>query len=114
MQDLILLLWDGPPAPPEGGMGGITQFLFLGAAIAVIYFLLIRPQTQQRKKQNTFASTLKKGSKVVTMGGIHGTVADLTETTVDVIIAPKTVITIQREAISMDYTKTVHGEASES
>jgi preprotein translocase subunit YajC len=114
MQELLFFLWQQPEAP-QSPMGGWGNILFIVAAVVIIYFMMIRPQTQQRKKLNEFASTLKKGSRVVTSGGIHGTIAELRDKQVDVIIAPKTVITIQRESISMEMTNAAHAsEESES
>lgn len=103
MNQFILLL-QGQAAPAAGmGMGG--TLIFLGIAVAVMYFFMIRPQGQIRKQQSDFMSTLKKGKRVVTIGGIHGTIIEIDEQKVELMIAPKIVITMRRDAISMDFTK---------
>jgi len=110
MNSLSILLWQ--PAQQQGSAGYLTIVLLV-VAMVVIYFLMIRPQSQQRKKQTNFNSSLKKGKKVVTIGGIHGVIADINDTTVELIVAPKTHITFQRDAISMDFTNAAYGQQSE-
>ncbi|EJF51869.1 preprotein translocase, YajC subunit [Saprospira grandis DSM 2844] len=106
MQKFSLFLWQAA----DSGAAGWTNLLFLFGAIIIIYFLMIRPQQQERKKQKGFFESLKKGQKVVTMGGVHGSIANITESTIELIIAPKTMITIQREAVSKDMTQAVYGD----
>ena len=59
----------------DPGMGGaLTQFLLLFAPLfAIWYFLVIRPQQQQRRKLQSMLGSLKTGDRVVTSGGIYGT-----------------------------------------
>ena len=111
MNSLSILLWQ--PAQPQGS-AGYLNFLLPVVAMVVIYFLMIRPQSQQKKKQVNFSTSLKKGKKVVTIGGVHGVIADISDTTVELIVAPKTHITFQRDAISMDFTNAAYGQQSES
>lgn len=99
----ILFLWQAP-APPQGGMGGLGTLLFFGIAIAIIYFMMIRPQSKVRKQQSDFWSSLKKGKKVVTIGGVHGTIASMEDKTVSLLISQGVYITVQRDCISMDMT----------
>jgi len=110
---LAFFLWQGAaPQTPQGNAGYLNLIILVGAMV-VIYFMMIRPQSQQRKKQGGFASSLKKGKKVVTIGGVHGVIAELTDTTVELIVAPKTHITFQRDAISMDFTNAAYAKQSE-
>jgi preprotein translocase subunit YajC len=111
MNSLSILLWQN--AQQTGGAGYLNLILLV-VAMVVIYFLMIRPQAQQKKKQVNFSSSLKKGKKVVTIGGVHGVIADINESTVELIVAPKTHITFQRDAISMDFTNAAYGQQSES
>lgn len=108
-QSLFFFLQSAPPAAPQGGASGMTTLIFLGIALAVIYFLMIRPQNRIRKQQTEFASSLKKGKRVVTVGGLHGTIAGLEDKTVVLIIAPSVHITVQRDSISMDMTNAMYG-----
>ena len=65
-------------APPEGGSGGLSILIFqIGAIGAVFYFLIIRPQSQARKKHAAILAALKKGDDVTTAGGVIGRVKDI-------------------------------------
>lgn len=108
----LFLLWQAPAAP--AGDAGYWNYILLLVAFVVIYFMMIRPQSQQRKKQMSFASSLKKGKKVVTIGGVHGVIAELTDTTVELIVAPKTHMTFSRDAISMEFTNAAYGSQSDT
>lgn len=55
----------------------LTQLLFLGVLVAAFWFLLIRPQQQQRKKHDEMVAALQPGTRVLTIGGIFGTVKEL-------------------------------------
>src|SRR5262245_27964807 len=71
---------------PEGtGGAGVTVLILqFGALIAIFYFLLIRPQSQARKKHATILAGLKKGDEVVTSGGIIGKVKEIKETRITI------------------------------
>ena len=112
MNNLSILLWQAP-TPPSGN-GGIFNIILLVVGFAVLYFLILRPQSQQRKKQSNFTASLKKGKNVVTIGGIHGVIADLTDTKVELIVAPKVHLSFQRDAISMESTIAAYGQQNES
>lgn len=103
MLDHLTLLWQA--APPQGGSNPMITFLFLGAAFAIIYFLMLRPQSKIKKAQNNFLSNLKKGQKVVTIGGIHGTIMDIKDNDITVLIATKTHITVNRACISVEMSQ---------
>jgi len=66
---------------------------------AVFYFLLIRPQQKRQKQRNEMLNNLKKGDKVVTIGGLHGTIAELTDDTVVLRVNDVTKLTFNRAAI---------------
>jgi len=86
-------------ASPEGGAGGIGILVFQVAAIgAVFYFLIIRPQSQARKKHAEMLAALKKGDEVTTSGGIIGKVKDIKEERVTVESGTATVV-IERARI---------------
>jgi preprotein translocase subunit YajC len=94
-----------------GMFGGATQFLPLVLIFVVFYFLLIRPQQQKQKDMRRMLSALKRGDRVVTGGGIIGTVqrvpmvADkdgkqVASHEIEVEIAPNIRVTVLRETIS--------------
>ena len=59
--------------------GGIAAFLPFILIMFIIYFLMIRPQTKRQKDKETMRESLKKGDKVITMGGIYGTIQGFKE-----------------------------------
>ena len=95
----------------SGMMGSATQFLPLVLIFAVFYFLLIRPQQQKQKEMRAMLSALKRGDRVVTGGGILGTVQrvpmvqdkdgkQVPSQEVEVEIAPNLRVTVLRETIT--------------
>jgi preprotein translocase subunit YajC len=83
------------------GTGGVLLSLVPFVLIFVIfYFLLILPQQKRQKKLKAMLEALKKGDKVVTTGGIWGTVANLGKETVTLQIADNTKVKVQRESIA--------------
>ena len=87
------------------GQGGqIMAFLPLILLFAVFYFLLIRPQQKRAKTHKTFMENLKKGDKVVTSGGLYGTITGVTDDAVTIEIAEKVRVKILKSAVA-DYAK---------
>lgn len=78
-----------------------TQLLFWVAIIAIFYFFMIRPQTKKAKEARKFREALDKGTKVVTIGGIHGKVVEIQEKVV-VIDTGGTKLRVEKSAISPD------------
>ena len=66
------------PSGAQGGNPGATMFMF-AAIFAIFYFLLIRPQRQQQKRQEEMIRALSKGDEVATIGGIVGRIVHLTD-----------------------------------
>ncbi len=60
-----------------GQGGGIAAFLPFIIIMGIIYFLMIRPQSKRQKEKKTMLENLKKGDKVITIGGIHGVISGL-------------------------------------
>ena len=69
------------------------------ALIAVFYFLMIRPQHTQRKRVNEMLKALKVGDKVITNGGLYGTIAALEDDSVQLRIAEQVKVKMARSAI---------------
>jgi preprotein translocase subunit YajC len=65
--------------PPAEGSNPIMSFLPLILIAVVFYFFMIRPQTKRMKDQKNFIDNVKKGDRIVTVGGIHGKVADIND-----------------------------------
>ena len=83
-----LLSLSGCAAPAEGGeatsspMGILTIVLYFVVIIGVMYFVAIRPQKKEQKKQAQLLSTLSVGDTVLTSSGFYGTLIDITDDTV--------------------------------
>ncbi len=103
----MLSLISAMAAPPEtagatGSTGSMmTTFVTFGLIIVIFYFLIIRPQKKRDKETKEMLSSIKKGGdKVVSIGGIHGTVVAVKETTVVVKVDDNTRMEFSRNAIS--------------
>lgn len=89
-------------AAPPGGQGAqsfIPTALMFAAMFAIFYFLLIRPQQRQKQERERMLGGLKKGDRIVTTGGLHGTVTGLGEHTVTVRVADQVKLEFDRSAI---------------
>ena len=60
---------------------GVMNFLPLIAIVVVMYFFMIRPQVKKQKEETKFRSEIKKGDKVITLGGIHAKVLETNDET---------------------------------
>jgi preprotein translocase subunit YajC len=83
---------------PLSGMGGLLPMLLF--MFVIIYFMMIRPEQRKQKERQKLLSAVKKGDKVLTAGGIYGTVGNVKETTVMVKVADDTVIEFAKSAIT--------------
>ncbi len=86
-------------------MENISQFLPIILLFAVMYLFLIRPQMKKSKQEKQFAAELKKGDKVITMGGMHGKILELYDDGTCVIESGAGKIKFERSAISMEKTR---------
>ncbi len=86
---------------PQGG-GGLTAMLPFLLIFVIIYFFMIRPQTKKQREKQQMLDALKKGDKVVTIGGIHGTIAGLKDKgkTVVLKVDKNVELTLTRSAIA--------------
>ena len=99
MSDFVFFLLQKAPANAEGP-GAFMTFLPFIAIIAIFYFLIIRPQSKKQKETQKMLSTLKKGDKVVTVGGIYGTIQNVREHSVVLKVDDDTKIEFSRSAVS--------------
>ncbi|HTN43965.1 MAG TPA: preprotein translocase subunit YajC [Nitrospiria bacterium] len=90
-----------PAAVPSAGPGGmVVSFLPFVLIFVVFYFLLILPQQRKQKKHKALLEALKKGDRVLTTGGLLGTVAALNKNVVTIQIADNVRVKIRREYIA--------------
>ncbi len=105
MDSFILPLLMGAPqaaGAAEGAGAGslLTSFIPFIAIIAIFYLLIIRPQNKKRKETEQMLSALKKGDKIITIGGIHGVVQSVKEKTVIIKIDDNVKMEFSRSAVS--------------
>ena len=85
------------------GGQGMQSLVMLGLMVLVFYFFMIRPQMKKQKELKNFRENLKAGDKVVTIGGIHGKILEVADTTV----------LIQAEGTKLRFDKSAIAQSSE-
>lgn len=81
-------------------LGLVSVYGPIVAMVAVFYFMLYRPQKAEQAKRRELLQNLRKGNKVVTIGGIHGEIVNIKDNILDLKIADKVVIKVSRAAIN--------------
>ena len=100
--NLITILLQDANQPKGGTWGTLLPLLLL---IVVFWLFFIRPQSKKAKEEQKFRDELKKGDKVVTIGGFHGKVTEVKEHTVVLSLAPDTEVEIEKSAIVKDSSR---------
>lgn len=88
-------------------LGMVWPFLIL---IGIFYFFMYRPQKKMQLERGRFLMSLKKGDKVITSGGVHGTIKVLRDAYVELEIAPKVIIRVDKAAIHHGNVKLMDAE----
>jgi preprotein translocase subunit YajC len=86
-------------APPQGGGSPLVQFIPFALVLAIFYFIILLPMKRKQQKVQEFLSALKVGDRVITSGGIYGSITRLGDQSVQVQIADKVRIEVSRSAI---------------
>ena len=86
-------------APPQGAAPAWVQIIPFALVLGIFYFVILLPMKRKQQKVDTFLAALKKGDKVVTSGGIYGSITELSEQAVQLQIADKVRIRLSRSAI---------------
>jgi len=94
---LDLLLAMGAPA--QGAPSAWVQFLPFVLVLAIFYFVILMPMRRRQQKVQAFLAALKTGDKVVTTGGIHGTITRVSDGSLQLQIADRVRVEIARSAI---------------
>jgi preprotein translocase subunit YajC len=94
---LTILLQEVQQTTAKTGM--MSSLLMIGLLIIVFWLFFIRPQSKKAKEQQKFRDELKKGDKVVTIGGFHGKVTEVKEHTVMVSLAPDVEVELEKTAL---------------
>ena len=115
MNSLILMAADAQSGSSSASMA--SSIIMFVAIIAIFYFLIYRPQKKRDKEAKAMIASMKKGDKVVTIGGIHGTIVTVKDKTVVVKVDDSARIEFSKEAISSvvskDAVKTAPAQANE-
>lgn len=106
MEISTILLQTGTGTGTGGGMG-ISTIVMIVLMIAVFYLFFIRPQSKKAKEQKKFRDSLQKGQKVITIGGIHGKIVEIQETTVTLEVEGQVRLRLEKSAVAMDNSQTI-------
>ena len=98
MMNLALFLEDAPVEAPEGG--GAQTLILMGGLFAIFYFMMIRPQQKEQKRRQAMLDSLAKNDKVITTGGLHGTIVNVNETEVTLKVDDNVKLKFSRSAIA--------------
>jgi len=90
----------------------LSMVMLMAVIFAIFYFIVLMPARKQQKKKDAMIATLKKGDRVVTTGGIYGTVASVEDQTLLLKVAENVKIRVARSSIAG--TVTGEGPAEES
>ena len=102
---LFILLFGGPATQGAAGAegapqgGGWTSLIFIILLVVVFWLFFIRPQSKKAKEEQKYRDSLQKGDKVVTIGGFHGKVVEVKDTTVVISLAPNTEVEVEKTAL---------------
>lgn len=87
------------PAQPGGGW---SFWVMIIAMIAIMYFFMWRPESKRRKQMETFRKGLKKGDKVITAGGIYGTIKEVHETSLLIEVDSNVTLRVDKNMVVAD------------
>jgi len=88
-----------PGQAPAAGGSSLMMFVFMFGIFIIFYLLLILPARKKQKKHMQMVENLKSGDRVITTGGIHGTIMGVKQDRLEVKIASNTVIQITKSAV---------------
>lgn len=90
----------------QAGGSDITSFLPIIAMVAIFYFFFIRPQQRKQKETKKYLGEIKKNDMVVTVGGIHGKIKEVSDATVLIDVDDRgTKLLVEKSSISLEASK---------
>ncbi len=110
MTDLLSILLMAPQGGAAGQQSSWYSFLPLLLIIVVFYFFFIRPQMKRSKDQKKFKESLQKGQKIITIGGIHGRIVEIQDTTVTIEVENDVRLRVEKSAVAMDNSQTIENK----
>ena len=106
MNILTLVLQAAPAANGQPGGAGWSMWIMLLLIFIVMWFFMIRPQRKQQKELEKFRNGLKKGDKIVTIGGIYGVVESIKDRTVLIKVDDNTTLKMDKNSLVKDFSDT--------
>jgi preprotein translocase subunit YajC len=100
MTGVAYAMGNNPVAGGQGG-GSYMSLIFIAAVFAIFYFILIRPQQKRAKQHKTFLENLKKGDKIITSGGLYGTITGISDDSVTIEIAEKVRVKVDKGTVAV-------------
>jgi preprotein translocase subunit YajC len=88
---------------PQQGEGGSSMLIMMLLLIVVFWLFFIRPQMKKTKELQKFRQNLAKGQKIITIGGIHGKILEIGETTVTIEVEGQTRLKIEKSAVATEF-----------
>jgi len=95
-------------ASPDGQSNPMTSIIFLVLIFGVFWFFMIRPQVKKQKAQAKFKESIGKGDKIITIGGVHGKILEVGETTFIIEVEGQNRLKIEKSAVSMESSQTLN------
>ena len=86
---------------------GTSSLIMMGLIFIVFYFFMIRPQIKKQKKESEYRKSLKKGDKIISVGGIHGKIIDIKNDTFVIEVQGGTQLRIEKNAVAMNGSKEI-------
>ena len=105
MNPLFIILQQAAQQGAPAGGGSWSMWIMLIAIFAVMWLFMIRPQRKQQKELQEFRSGLKKGDKVVTVGGIYGEIVEVNEKTCLIKVDGDVKLRVDKQGLVKDYTE---------
>jgi preprotein translocase subunit YajC len=88
---------------PQDGGGGSSTLIMMLLLVVVFWMFFIRPQMKKNKELQKFRQNLQKGQKVITIGGIHGKIVEIGETTVTIETEGQNRLKLEKSAIATEF-----------
>ena len=99
---MINFLQVPPVEPQQGFMQQYSFIIMIGLMVLVLWLFMWRPESKRRKQMQAFREALKKGDKVITAGGIYGTVKEIKETTLLIEVDGNVTLRIDKNMVVAD------------
>ncbi len=99
---MIHLLQAAPAQPEPGFMQQYSMLIMIALMVLVLWLFMWRPEAKRRKQMQEFRNSLKKGSKIITAGGIYGTVKEVKDNTLLIEVDSNVTLRINKDMVVAD------------